>query len=109
MRFTDKNLMEYGSLLLKNYKFRIIFHYNSNLIVDENYYLQEFVNDVFLNRINQIYNELSFLERKILYMFYFKDNLTSIYISYNTFVSRSTVYRIKNKALIKLSKNYIYL
>lgn len=64
------------------------------------------IENIFFNTIEMTFNSLSKIERNILYLMYFKNETTSISVAYKLFISRSTIYRTRNKALTKFATSY---
>ena len=55
------------------------------------------------------FNSLNKTAKNILYLMYFKDEITSTFVAYKLFISRSTVHRKRDKALVRIAKSYSLL
>lgn len=103
-----QQLIDLGETLLKHYKYAIILYTKTTYIIFDknNKLINANIDNIFFQTIEKGFNSLSDIERKVLRSFYFKNNSTSTSISYDLFISRSTLYRIRDKALIKISNFY---
>lgn len=105
---SKEQLIDLGDTLLKHYKYAILLYTDaSSIIFDSNYNLSlTSTNNVFFNTVENTFNSLDKTARKILCLMYFKRETTSVSVAYKLFISRSTVYRTRDKALVKIAKSY---
>lgn len=108
MNMSQEQLIDLGDTLLKHYKYAVLLYKDaSSISFDSNYNLTPSpIKNIFFNTIEMTFNSLSKIERNILYLMYFKNETTSISVAYKLFISRSTVYRARNKALTKIATSY---
>lgn len=108
MTMSKEQLIDLGETLLKHYKYAVLIYTNATTIAfDSHHNLTPIpIKNIFFNTIEVAFNSLSQIEKNILYLMYFKNEATSISVAYKLFISRSTVYRIRDKALIKIAKFY---
>lgn len=67
------------------------------------------INNKFFNTIEMAFNSLNKTAKNILYLIYFNDETTSTSVAYRLFISRSIVYRTRDKALVRIAKSYSQL
>lgn len=108
MNISQEQLIDLGDTLLKHYRYAVLLYTDTpSITFDSNYNITpSSIKNIFFNTIEITFNSLSKLEKNILYLMYFKNETTSISVAYKLFISRSTVYRARDKALIKIAKSY---
>lgn len=107
MSLNGDQLIDLGETLLKDYKYSVILYKNSSAIIfNSNYKIKSSnIENIFFETIEKTFNSLNTLSRKILYLQFFKHK-TSTFIANALFIGRSTVYRLRDKALIKIATEY---
>lgn len=111
MIMSHEQLIDLGDTLLRHYKYAALLYTNvSSITFDSGYNLiPTSINNKFFNTIEVAFNSLNKIAKNILYLMYFKDETTSTSVAYKLFISRSTVYRTRDKALVKIAKSYSQL
>ena len=107
MSLNSNQLIDLGETLLKDYKYSVILYKNSSTIIfSSNYKVKDSnIKNIFFKTVEEAFNSLDTLSRKILYLQFFKHK-TSTFIASTLFIGRSTVYRLRDKALIKIATEY---
>lgn len=111
MNMSQEQLVDLGDTLLKHYKYAVLLYTKvSSIKFDSEYNLTPVsINNLFFNTVETAFNSLDKTARNILYLMYFKNETTSVSVAYKLFISRSTVYRTRDKALVKIAKSYSQL
>lgn len=107
MELKIKQAIELGETLIKHYKYAIkLYTKGGSIRLNQDYLLFPTQNDnLFFNTIEKSFNDLTQDKRQIIGEMYFK-NQTACAITRKLFISRSTVYRLRDKALIKIANDY---